>query len=79
MTLGEASLQTVSQVDGRGPSQAGAGLDPPFGSRPRRSYAVAGVWTNGKCGRRPLRPNRYLTYPGVSLPLQLPPWPVHPV
>lgn len=39
MTLGEASLQTVSQVAGRGQSQPGVGLDPPFGSRhppPRR-------------------------------------------
>lgn len=79
MTLGEASLQTVSQVAGRGRSQAGARLDPPFVSRPRRRYTVAAVWTNGKCGRRPLRANRYLTYPRVSLPLQLPPWPVHPV
>lgn len=79
MTLGEASLQTVSQVAGRGRSQAGAGLDPPFGSRSPRRYTVAGVWTNGKCGRRPLRAYRYLTYPGVSLRPQLPPWPVHPV
>lgn len=30
MALGEASLQTVSQVAGRGPSPAGAGIDPPF-------------------------------------------------
>lgn len=39
MTLGEASLQTVSQVAGRERSQAGAGLDPPFGSRPRRRFS----------------------------------------
>lgn len=38
MTLGEASLQTVSQVAGRRRSQAGVGLDPPFGFRPRRCF-----------------------------------------
>lgn len=39
MTLGEASLQTVSQVAGRGRSQAVAGLDPPFGFQPRRRFS----------------------------------------
>lgn len=80
MTLGEASLQTVSQVAGRRRSQAGAGLDLSFGSRPcRRFLRLLGFGQKANVAAGLCAPILALIYPGASLPLQLPPWPVHPV